>query len=265
MCALGFRTHWIHTKHTHTNNPIQIYLSAVNWYNSGPQDSFLFTSGRHTHTFTWSHSQVDRRAQLLRPSLSVLLTRILKHPPPHSHSHTHTQTHEHTINTSSHYWHTAPPPNPPHTHTRQTHTPQADCSDCLGYPVFSPFSRFLSLLVNTVGPLLLRDGFSPTLWSLTIQRHGNEAAILIFWGVDPVWVCSTGSVTILHLFENTSLKSNSWKMNLQYIFPQCFPSAKQNVKASNCALVMDSYVSLALASQSSCRFKSNLQRKMNCR
>lgn len=62
-------------------------------------------------------------------------------------------------------------------------------------------SQRLLISILNVPSFCFRDFF---IWSSTIHRNYNKAPLLIFWGSDPVLICSTGDVASL---QNTTLKS----------------------------------------------------------
>lgn len=67
----------------------------------------------------------------------------------------------------------------------------------LGFPLLPSHPHLYPKCAN----LLFREFLSGTIWSLTIHRNDNKAALLIFWGSDPVLLCSTGGVTAIHRFR----------------------------------------------------------------
>lgn len=74
------------------------------------------------------------------------------------------------------------------------------CSSDIWIPGF-PLLPLHPHLHPTCANLLFREFLSGRIWSLTIHRNVNMAPLLIFWGSDPVLICSTGGVTTIHGFR----------------------------------------------------------------
>lgn len=108
----------------------------------------------------------------------------------------------------------------------QTHQYRACFSGIysLGFPLLPSNPHHHPKCAN----LLFREFLSGRIWSLTIHRNDNKAPLLIFWGSDPVLICSTGGVTAIHRFRNTTLNSNKqWIRSI--ITPETFPAQTSDV------------------------------------
>lgn len=67
----------------------------------------------------------------------------------------------------------------------------------LGFPLLPPYPHFYPKCANPLFGVFL----SGRIWILTIHRNDNKDPLLIFWGSDPVLICSTVGVTAIYQFR----------------------------------------------------------------